>query len=67
MNAPLSTLQSASALACRMRKAAMSALERSDYDRYQREMDRLMLAMDDPNFDKWDYVALCKQYGVDWR
>ena len=45
----------------------MSALERSDYDRYQREMDRLMLAMDDPNFDKWDYVALCKQYGVDWR
>jgi len=63
-NTPLSLLKSDTAMAVKAQKAMNSAIDRSDYARYDREERILELAMRSPGFD-WDgFKALCRIYQV---
>ena len=64
MNTPLSLLKSTNGMAVRIQKAMNSALDRCDYDRYQREGERLDLAMKAPAFDMGEFKRLCAAYRV---
>ena len=66
MFAPLTTLQTATALAVRMQRAMNATLDRCDYARYQREAARLDLAMNDPAFNWGEFKRLCRVYRVDF-
>jgi len=65
-NTPLALLTSDNAMAVRIQKAMNSALDRSDFDRYYREADRLDGAMNAPGFDFEVFKQLATAYGVDY-
>jgi hypothetical protein len=65
-NTPLALLKSDTAMAVKCQKAMNSALDRSDYARYDREAQVMDLAMARPSFAWDEFKRLCKAYGVDF-
>ena len=65
-NTPLSLLKSDTAMAVKAQKAMNSALDRSDYARYDRAAKVMDLAMARPSFVWHEFKRLCQAYGVDF-
>ena len=65
-NTPLSLLKSDTAMAVKCQEAMNSALNRSDYARYDRAAKVMDLAMARPSFAWDEFKRLCKAYGVDF-
>ena len=63
-NTPLALLKSSTAMAVKCQEAMNSALDRSDYARYDRAAQVMDLAMASPYFAWDEFKRLCKAYGV---